>query len=672
MPMNFFEDQAQAKKRTTLLVCYFLIAVILTVILINIIVVGAIVYTRIEHYFVYVHGEWVMRRENLYPLISMVSMIASPIVLGIIVLGSLITSYQLRGGGLAVAKMVQARAIHPDTTDPKEKRFINVVEEMSIASGVPVPNLFVMDNEESINAFVSGFTPEDTVMVASKGALDKLSRQELQSVVGHEYSHIFHNDMTISLRLMGITAGLLIIGKIGSHLLRSTFYTRGSRRGSSRSGGGGAGRMQLAFIIIGLGILVVGLVGLLFGRLMKAAVSRQRELLADASSVAYTRNPEGLVYALRRIDQDKDKGHLQSVNAEDVSHFCFSPALSTYLSGAFATHPPIEQRIKKLDPKGQYADQPLPNVETEAKPKAKQTSKAQKSAQDFMRTMMGATILAGAADRIHTTTKAIHDTIGAPQEEHITLGQSLYEQIPASLNTIAHQPKHVAYLWYAMMLPKSIDNKLHKRLASYLPDEKLKKILSIQKVLFNMEWGSLLPLAQIAIPTFKANSQSEKDAILEHVGDILSHTKPHYFQYGLYALLAKATNQNKPKKVKRIYDSLAVHLKEIQIVLSVLVHYSGNDHQDLQAQYQKSMYALFGKSADIGKLVEPSPFVFQAALAKLNQLSPQSKEKFINACFDCIEEDHMVTVAEADLVRVIASILDCPIPPIIRGKTPHG
>jgi len=470
MPMNFFEDQARAKKRTTLLVVYFFIAVVLTIFLIDFILVGAIAYTRLEHYFLYQGGEWIVRRENLYPLISYIVMIASPVVLGIIVIGSLITSFKLRSGGIAVAKMVKARSIHPDTQDPKERRFLNVVEEMSIASGVPVPKMYVMDNENSINAFVSGFKTEDTVMVASKGALDKLSRQEMQGVVGHEFSHIFHSDMTISLRLMGITAGLLLLGKVGSYLLRSTFYSR-----RSRSSSGGGGRMQLAILLIGIGILVVGFIGLVFGRLMKAAVSRQRELLADASSVAYTRNPQGLVFALRRIAQDKEQGHLNSVNAEDVSHICFSPALGTYLSGAFSTHPPIPVRVQRLDPKGVYANAPLPHTQETPPPEPKPASAAKKSAQNFMKTMMGATILAGAAEKIHTSTKNIHDSIGDPLNEHIALAETLHEQIPKSLSTIAHQPKDVGYLWYAMMLPKSVDATLKKTLAEKIPEDSLQK-----------------------------------------------------------------------------------------------------------------------------------------------------------------------------------------------------
>lgn len=666
MPMNFFEDQARAKKRTTLLVIYFVIAVVLTIVIIDSIIVSAIAYARLEHYFFYHGGEWVVRRDNLYPLIYYVTIIASPAVLSVIIIGSLTTSFKLRGGGIAVADMVKARTIHPDTTDLKERRFINVVEEMSIASGVPVPKLYVMDDEHSINAFVSGFESEDTVMVASKGALDKLSRQELQSVVGHEFSHIFHSDMQISLRIMGITAGLLILGKIGSFILRSTFYSRRSKSD---------GRIQLAVILAGVGILAVGFIGLMFGRLMKAAISRQRELLADASSVAYTRNPQGLIFALKRIAKDSEQGHLKSANAEDVSHICFAPALQSYLSGAFSTHPPIPVRIKRLDPKGQYAKDPLPNTKKpppEPPPKSTAQKTGKESGETFMRTMMGATILAGAADSIDATAKSITNSIGDPLDQHMTLAEALHEQIPNALQTIAHQPREVAYLWYAMMLPQTLTPQLEHTLGKKMSDGSLTKIMSIQKVLFNMKWGSLLPLAQIALPAFKMNSPDVMDKMIKNTGAILSHTKPHYFQYGLYALLCKAANQKKEKASYKTYSKLTSHANGLQIVISVLVHYSGDDTEKLEAQYKKIMQQLLGKSGDIGQLVSPSPFVFQAALSKLNHLSPQAKEKFLNACFDCIEHDHKITTAEADLVRVIASIIECPIPPIISGATPHG
>lgn len=356
--MSFFESQERAQKRTTLLVFYFIIGVLLTIIAIDAIIVGAMTAARQEHYLIQYQGEWIFRKDTFYPLVQYVGLFVSPIILGIILLGSLITCLQLRGGGLAVAKMVNAKPIDPNTTDPQERRFINVVEEMSIASSVTIPALFVMDKEPSINAFVSGLKPEDTVMVVSKGALDKLSRQELQGVVGHEFSHVFHKDMRISLYLMGLTAGLLLIGKIGQFALRATY---GSRRGSSGSNKGDP-RFQIGLLIFGIGLLIVGAIGLFFGRLMKAAVSRQRELLADASSVAYTRNPAGLVFALRRIQQDSDHSYLSSVNAEDVSHICFCPALRSLLMGVFSTHPPLSLRIAQLDPTGELTQLPLPRI----------------------------------------------------------------------------------------------------------------------------------------------------------------------------------------------------------------------------------------------------------------------------------------------------------------------
>lgn len=356
--MSFFDEQARAQRKTTLLICYFIVAVILTIIAIDALIIGATVLVGKDHFLMQRPNGLYLRPEYFYPLMHKVIAIASPIVLGVILLGTLTTSFQLRGGGLAVASMVNARPIDPYTTDPDEKRFINVVEEMSLASLVPVPQLFVMDKEPSINAFVSGLKPDDTVMVVSKGALMKLSRQELQGVVGHEFSHIHHSDMRISLYLMGLTAGLLLIGKIGQFALRSFFY---SRRSSNR----GTPNVQVAMMLLGFGLIIIGAIGLLFGRLMKAAISRQRELLADASSVAYTRNPIGLVFALRRIDQESDQSYLKSINAEDVNHICFCPALRSLFLGAFATHPPIAQRIERLDPNQEYSRLPLPPSKVE-------------------------------------------------------------------------------------------------------------------------------------------------------------------------------------------------------------------------------------------------------------------------------------------------------------------
>ena len=334
--MDFFEHQHQAKKNTKKLVFFFVLAVVLIITVINILIF------LLGNNF----GQFQLSAKQWF--YSPWFLAATFGTLAVIVIGSLLRSFQTRGGGQAVAKMVNARAVKMNTKDKHERRLINVVEEMSIASGMPVPALFVMDEEMGMNAFVAGLVPSDTVLVVTQGLLEKLDRQELQGVVAHEFSHIFNADMRLNVRLIAILGGILAIGQLGYFLLRSMRYSSHRRRSSNSKNN------QLGMVILGAAVvlLIVGYIGLFFGRLIKAAISRQREFLADASSVQYSRDSMGIANALYQIKTNGNKGSLlDSSHAEDMSHMCFGSALKfTAFSGLLATHPPIDERISTLVP----------------------------------------------------------------------------------------------------------------------------------------------------------------------------------------------------------------------------------------------------------------------------------------------------------------------------------
>jgi len=253
---------------------------------------------------------------------------------GIIFVVSIISVAKLADGGSAVAEMIGARRVAPDTRDPLERRLRNVVEEMAIASGVRVPGVYVMDGESGINAFAAGWDVSNSVVAVTRGTLETLTRDELQGVIGHEFSHILNGDMRLNIRLIGVLAGIVFIGSIGEFLMRSV---RGSR---SRNTGG--------IFLVGLAIFVIGYIGLFFARLIKAAVSRQREFLADASSVQFTRNPDGIAGALDQIRSAS--AFIANRYAEEMSHMFFGQSLKLWLGGLFDTHPPIDERIRRVRP----------------------------------------------------------------------------------------------------------------------------------------------------------------------------------------------------------------------------------------------------------------------------------------------------------------------------------
>lgn len=323
--MDFFAHQEQARKHTKVLVIYFVIAVLCII---------ASVYIASLLIFFSTHAnqapgvppaEFVLWDPRLFLYVVLGT-------LGVVSIGSLYKTAALAKGGSAVAESLGGRLVNPDTSDPDERKLRNVIEEMAIAAGVPVPKIYVLDDEKTINAFAAGHTPDDAAIGVTRGCMTLLSREELQGVLGHEFSHILNGDMRLNLRVMGVIFGILCLAVIGRVLI----YSRG----------GGRGRNPMMFL--GLALIVIGAIGMFFGRLIQAALSRQREFLADASSVQFTRNPAGLSGALQKIGGVGSQ--VESAHAGEASHMFFENGMGKPFLGALATHPPLDERIRAIDP----------------------------------------------------------------------------------------------------------------------------------------------------------------------------------------------------------------------------------------------------------------------------------------------------------------------------------
>ena len=355
MATDFFERQSDARRSTKWLVGMFALAVVAIVGIITAATAAGV-------------GVWNQNRElqlaaglSDTPQLDVwqVPLLAGVGSLAMILLGSTYKVAQLRGGGTTVAENVGGRRIPPNTIDPIERRLVNVVEEMALASGVPVPPVYMLPDEQGINAFAAGYSPSDAVVAVTRGTAEQLTRDELQGVIAHEFSHILNGDMRLNIRLIGVLHGILLLGLIGRFLLRSSYYT--DRRSSKDSGGG-------ALLLVGAILVVVGLIGSLCGNLIKAALSRQREYLADASAVQFTRNPGGIAGALKRIGAAITGSRLQHRNATEMSHMYFSQGVWEGFSGLMATHPPVSKRILAIEPNwnGKFPTRPkTPVVLTE-------------------------------------------------------------------------------------------------------------------------------------------------------------------------------------------------------------------------------------------------------------------------------------------------------------------
>ncbi len=422
--MNFFKSQDDARRNTGRLVLLFALAVVSLIVMTNLLVMFIFGYINVEQ-----TGS--INTEQLLQQVDwQVFIVIGAAVTSVIALGSLYKILALAGGGARVAEMLDAELLVYGNNDLKQQRLLNVVEEMAIASGTPVPPVYLLD-EDGINAFAAGYKPGDAVIGVTRGAIEKLNREQLQGVIAHEFSHILNGDMKLNIRLIGLLHGILLIGLIGYYILRSASHSR-----RSRNGGGAAA--------LGLGLVVIGYAGTFFGNLIKAAVSRQREYLADASSVQFTRNPDGIAGALKRIGGDTSGSIIENPAGVQISHALFSQGIKTWLGSLYATHPPLEKRIYSIQPNwdGEFDYTIPPDIETTAQQSAAQ----QATIQQQLATM--------AAVAAAMTSGAIVDQTGQPAPSQLAYAHKLINDLPDEFASAVNDPFAARAVIYFLVLDK--------------------------------------------------------------------------------------------------------------------------------------------------------------------------------------------------------------------------
>lgn len=619
--MDFFEHQDRARRKTGVLLAYFALAVLGIVLAVNAAVYGLLVYSG-----------------QILP--EKVDWLARPWWLGVTALtllviggGSLVRSWQLREGGVALNQMLGARPVLPTTSDADERRLINVVEEMAIASGLPVPRLFLMDGESGINAFVAGYTPASATLTVTRGTLQQLSRDELQGVVGHEFSHILNADMRINLRLIGILAGILALGQLGEFMLR------GSNTGGLRLGARGRGNSG-AVLGFGLALTVIGWLGLFFGRLIKAAISRQREFLADASSVQFTRNPDGIAGALAQIERHAGGALLANSHAEEMSHLCFG--LSVPLSAWFATHPPIAERIKAI--KGRYVAPRAPKAAaaTTAGPGAEPAS--------------GFAPMAPAA--------AVA-SIGSAGPEHVGYAERMLQELPAALRDTDRDAEQAIALVYALLVPESGNaEEALSLLARRESPERVARVRALVALLAAQDARSRLPLLELALPALGELGAEDRQQLRTLV-QILAARDGRFrlFECALQLLVERSLGLIPASRGP--IRSFGPVLSELALVFALLCEHANSRPEARQALYGRIMA---GFSLTPPPRPSARPEAFAAALRKLADLTPLLKRAVIQACADCVLHDEKLRLPEYEALRAVCAALDCPLPPCLAAR----
>jgi Zn-dependent protease with chaperone function len=656
--MDFFAHQDRARRQTRFLVFLFLLALIAIVIAVDAVVLSLVANMGNETGQLNLPGPgWIGEHTGLVTMVSLATA-------AFIALASLFRIATLGSGGGKVARSLGGTRITPDTQDPLRRRLYNVVEEMAIASGVPVPEVYVLEQEAGLNAFAAGFTPGDAAIAVTRGSLESFNRSELQGVIAHEFSHVLNGDMRLNMRLMGVLFGILVISLIGRTILRSVQRVRFT---SSRSGNKGGGIAVV--VLVGAALAVIGYLGLLFARLIKAGVSRQREYLADASAVQFTRQTDGIAGALKKIGYGASS-LIQASDGEEVSHMLFANGLRGFFN-LYATHPPIEERIRALepgfDPEAYLRDMARHRAARDAAAAHERSGAAPETRTtqaQWTRLMEALLIL---------TPGAVSGSIGNPQDQHIQHAAELRRRIPELIYHAAHSPSGALLLTLALLLDEKQDLREQQltQLSASFDAEHLALIEKLHARVAELGPPFRLPLLELAFPALKQRPRDQLQAFVERVDALIqSDGQVDSFEYllsrSLLSHLQDAERPGRPATQRRV--KLVNSIAELHTLFSVVARLGHRDG-DAAARdaYQVGMLALLPNNVDWPDYQPPQHWVAQmdTALNTLDRLPSVAKEELVKALTTTISHDATVTVSEAELLRAVCAILHCPLPPLV-------
>lgn len=646
--MDFFEHQDKARKNTKVLVVYFVIAVlciILSVYLASLLIFyGAHAKQRPAT----LPPEFVLWDPQLFLYVVLGT-------LGVVIIGSLYKTAALAKGGSAVAESLGGRLVNPNTTHPDERKLRNVIEEMAIAAGVPVPKIYVLDDEKGINAFAAGHAPGDAAIGVTRGCMTLLNRDELQGVIGHEFSHILNGDMRLNLRIMGVIFGIVCLAVIGRILI----YSRG-------------GRDRNPLMLLGFALIVIGAIGMFFGRLIQAALSRQREFLADASAVQFTRNPAGLSGALQKIGGVGSQ--VESAHAGEASHMFFGNGMGKPFVGALATHPPLDQRIRAIDPAwdGKFKQASVKTVEAESSRKA---AKATPSRSPFP-TIPGMPGAWAGDDRFATNAVlmgAVLPNLGKPTPLHLRYAEELRNSFSEKVQSAAREPLDATALVFAMLLSPDEPlrakqlTELGKRAASGVAE----KTAMLSPEVAPIASRARLPLVNLALPALRQLRPDEFEQFSQALQWLVeSDGQIEIFEFVLQKIvrrhLTSQSGKTPPTSIQ--FHTLKPLVRDCSVVLSALANAGSRKDGEVEKAFRAGVPHLGAKSDGLQLLpheesgLEP----LDAALDRLKLAAPQIKKHLIEACVQVVGADGVIQEREAELLRAIADTLDCPISPFVE------
>lgn len=643
--MNFYEAQDDARRRTKWLVGYFAMAVVGVVLAI---------YAVLSLYLMSQTstGQRIQESGAFWDLGRFVTV--AGLTTGVILLGNVFKSLQLSGGGSVVARDMGGRQVDPHTTDTDERRLMNVVEEMAIASGVPVPEVWVMDQEAGINAFAAGTEPGNAVIGVTRGCIQRLNRSELQGVVAHEFSHILNGDMKLNMRLIGWLFGIMMLSIIGRELL---FHMQFVRVRSNRENNNAA----LVGFIAAIALLVIGAIGVFFARMIQAAISRQREYLADASAVQFTRDPASIAGALKKIGGQQYGSRIETAKAGEASHMFFADG--GMFSYGFDTHPPLDVRIRAVEASwdGKFSDSHIPEV---ASQRYQKDSSYDERVSGFS---------SGSSRPQVQVEREQWDQLGDDSQTNIEVGTAIMASLHPDWIEASHDREQAQALVFGLLLAS--DKKLRSAEMKYLEKSmgKAAAKLAVQwhQTLLEQHSSQKIALIDLSIPTLRRLSQPEYERFLDASHWLIaSDGQVDIFEFMLQKVLERhlSAHFKGARSAKVRYTKLSQISNDLNVLISTMTGVGAANGDDLQAAYSLAAEELAKKGDRLEGILPPErcglDFV-EEALKKIEASTPTMKRDVLHACGLAVMADGVLGSHEAELLRAAADAIGATIPPFV-------
>ncbi len=614
--MNFFRAQDEARGRTTKLVAWLIFAILAMALSIYAVAVLVLTYIHYFHGFTWVH-----------PILFLTTFgLSLAVVLG----GAYLRMAEFEGGGLLVALRLGARPVLASTQDLNERKFLNIVQEMALASAMPVPQCLVLDQDSSINAFAAGHTPQDAVITVTRGALEQLTRDELQGVVGHEFSHIAHGDTQLNLRIIGTVAGLTALSQVGYVLMRIMVASDDE---DNRAG--------WALIVMGLVVFIVGLGGVFIARLIQASVSRQREYLADASSVQFTRNPLGLANALKKVAGMTQVAR-EAKPAELEAQHMFLVSSGGFAEFLFSTHPPIEDRIKRIDP----------SFDGVIRPVIAATPPPPVSSQEATVQQLNAAILPAVAAVQTPTSRRVY-----PSDLDIQAAVGFHGQLPPELLAATTDLVSAMGLVLALVFRQDPGQKAEQlKLAQTIAGgEVVSEALRLEPLLKHLPAGTRLPLLDLALPTLRGLSPLQLQAFRDALSKVAYQEADGFRLLLLEALMHRylGIEVTSPTTPSLSLEAAA------GLVLSAVVMTSSESPEDRLAAYKRAVGVAGFRGMSLALAENPLAdlALLEEALVVLAAQKVADRRNFVRACGVAVLYDNQAEPAEVEILRAVSDAI---------------